>query len=925
MQSLHGPRRHPARASRGHADRPAKPSIRARRSRRGGHITERVDVLIGVLEAVRDGDFSIRAPSDSNDALGVLAATINEIIGRDEAVSREELRVLSAILHADCTQHISAYLDGRRLQGEPAHVVAALNAVVDVMTERTKQMREIADVTNAVANGDLSQKITVDARGEVFELKQTINAMVEQLRTFASEVTSVAREVGSEGRLGGQAKVPGASGTWRDLVDNVNRLAGNLTAQVRAISNVATAVTKGDLTRTIDVGAAGEVLSLKDTINQMIANLRDTTQANKEQDWLKTNLAKFTGMMQGQRTLDSFARFLMNELTPTVSSQLGTFFVVDEPDAQDERPTLRLLSSYGYKHRKTVATTFAFGEGLVGQAALEKKSIVVTELPEDYIHIASSLGEAPPRTIVVLPILFEGEVKGVIELGSFQDFSPVHLTFLEQLMLSVGVVFNMIGAGRRTEELLQALKRSNAELGNRSRELEDKASLLEVKNTEIAEASASLEEKAKQLALVSRYKSEFLANMSHELRTPLNSMLILSNLLVENEEKNLSPKQLEYARTIAAAGKELLTLISQILDLSKIEAGKMQIEKRRFPLEELRQYVERHFRPIAQQKGLDFSVHLAEDVPTTITTDSQRLDQILKNLLSNAFKFTDEGRVALDVSVARTVRRFQNPALRNACGAIAFTVTDTGIGIPPEKQHIIFDAFQQADASTNRTYGGTGLGLTISRELARLLGGEIALESKVGVGSSFTLFLPMTDDQVVLGAGNDPAEAAAEPSVAKWSAPARVQPLAMPPAHAPRENGGDGPKHDLSGRRVLVVDDDVRNLFAITSLLEAHGAEPLSATGAKAALDLLEQHRDIDLVLMDIMMPEIDGYQATRRIRSTPQFARLPIVALTAKAMPGDRDKCLEAGCDDFVSKPVDSERLVETIRRALVMKDAQS
>jgi signal transduction histidine kinase/HAMP domain-containing protein/ActR/RegA family two-component response regulator len=984
-----------------------------------GHAAERIAGIIEVLEAVRDGDLAVRAPMGSDDALGVVAATLNEVIDRHQQLSRELLQVIDAIVHGDLSRRVRLEMDGYALQGESAHLGAALNALVDRMNERTNHLRAIADVTNAVANGDLSRKISVEASGEVLELKTTINAMVDQLRTFAAEVTRVAREVGTEGKLGGQAavpgvagtwkdltdnvnqmasnltdqvrgivkvvtavangdlskrliveakgeiaaladtingmtetlrtfadqvttvarevgiegklggqaRVPGAAGTWRDLVDNVNQLAGNLTTQVRAISNVATAVTKGDLTRTIDVGAQGEVLSLKDTINQMIANLRDTTQTNKEQDWLKTNLAKFTGMMQGQRSLDSLAQLLMSELTPAVSSQIGTFFVVDESgSAENGRPVLRLLSSYGYKRRKSLASSFSLGEGLVGQAALEKKAIVVTDVPDAYLQISSSIGEAAPRNIAVLPVLFEGQVKGVIELGSFQDFSRIHLTFLEQLMLSVGVVFNMISASRRTEELLQELQRSNAELGKRSRELEDKASLLEVKNSEIADASASLEEKAKQLALVSRYKSEFLANMSHELRTPLNSMLILSNLLAENCEGNLSAKQLEYVRTIATAGQDLLTLISQILDLSKIEAGKMQVEKRRLPLAELRKYVERHFLPIAQQKGLEFCIRVGEGVPPAVVTDAQRLEQILKNLLSNAFKFTDEGAVTLEMVLAKNTRRFQNPALRNAPGAIGFVVSDTGIGIPLEKQQIIFEAFQQADASTSRTYGGTGLGLTISRELARLLGGEIMLESHSGAGSTFTLFLPLVEEERVRGEiANHLETAPPEPEPHEWPALPRIPPLA---SHSPPHGGdahGEQPFPDLSNRTVLVVDDDVRNLFAITSLLEAHGAEPLSACSAREAVELLERHANVDLVLMDIMMPEVDGYEATRRIRSSPRFSRLPIIALTAKAMPGDREKCLAAGCDEFIAKPVDGFRLIETIHQALAAKGKPS
>ncbi|MFN7131703.1 MAG: ATP-binding protein, partial [Myxococcales bacterium] len=765
----------------------------------------------------------------------------------------------------------------------------------------TDQVRGIVKVVTAVANGDLTKKLVVQAKGEIAALAETINSMTDTLRVFADQVTTVAREVGIEGKLGGQAKVPGAAGTWRDLTDNVNQLAGNLTTQVRAISDVASAVTKGDLTRTITVKAQGEVLALKDTINEMIGNLRDTTQSNKEQDWLKTNLAKFTSMMQGQRSLASLAQLIMSELTPLVSAQQGAFFITT---VEDGKPRLKLLSSYAYHRRKHAANTFDLGQGLVGQCALEKKTIIVTDVPDDYVQIGSGLGAAPPRSLIVLPVLFEGQIKGVIELASFQEFSPIHLTLLEQLMMNIGVVFNMIAASTRTEELLDELKGSNAELEKRTDELEEKASLLELKNREIAEASASLEEKARQLALVSKYKSEFLANMSHELRTPLNSLLILAKLLAENPGGRLEPKQVEYARTIHSSGNDLLALINQILDLSKIEAGKMNVERQKLPLAELRQYVERSFRAIAQQKGIGFSIQVAPDAPAAITTDPQRLQQILKNLLSNAFKFTESGNVELSIRPATPNGGFHNPALNRAPAVLAFEVRDTGIGIPQSKQQLIFEAFQQADASTSRNYGGTGLGLTISRELARLLGGEIGLSSESGVGSTFTLYLPLQQED------RDTERKGMYESIYSGVTQRRAEEVM--PAGAPESYP------ELAGRRVLLVDDDSRNLFAVTSLLEGVGVEVVPASSAREALDALESNDRVDAVLMDIMMPEMDGYAATRAIRGQERFRRLPVIALTAKAMPGDREKCLEAGCTDFVPKPVDSPELLRALCRAV-------
>ena len=501
----------------------------------------------------------------------------------------------------------------------------------------------------------------------------------------------------------------------------------------------------------------------------------------------------------------------------------------------------------------------------------------------------------------MLPVLFEGQVKAVIELGSFQRFSPIHVTLLEQLMLSIGVVFNMISASRRTEELLQELQRSNTELETRSKELEEKASQLEARNREIAEASTSLEEKAKQLALISKYKTEFLANMSHELRTPLNSVIILANLLADNPEKNLAPQQVEWAKTILSSGRDLLALISQILDLSKIEAGKMEIERNRVPLGEVRAYADQHFRPIAEQKGIVFKTSIAPGTPPTITTDAQRFQQILKNLLSNAFKFTETGSVELRVAVDTKPQRFQSQALRRASSALAFAIKDTGIGIPPDKQQLIFEAFQQADASTSRVYGGTGLGLTISRELARLLGGEIHLESTPGSGSTFTLYLPLypedSNPMQALGGFEETHSAPRE-------------------AGTPAVRGEVETTNELKGLKFLAVDDDIRNLFAVTSLLERQGAKVLPAGGAKEAFEVLERNEDIAVVLMDMMMPEVDGYEATRRLRADPRYRELPIIALTAKAMPGDREKALEAGCSDFVPKPVERDRLLAVLHQ---------
>ncbi len=1072
------------------------------------NLTDQVRNIAQVATAVAEGDLSQKITVEAKGEVAALADTINTMVDQLRSFAAEVTRVAREV---GTEGKLGGQAEVEGVSGTWRGLTENVNLMASNLTD---QVRNIAQVTTAVANGDLSQKITVDAKGEILELKDTINTMVDQLSSFADEVTRVAREVGTEGKLGGQAEVEGVSGTWRGLTENVNQLAGNLTTQVRAIAEVSTAVTQGDLTRSIAVEAQGEVAELKDNINQMIANLRDTTKRNEEQDWLKTNLARISGLMQGQRDLRNVTQLIMSELTPTVSALHGAFYLAEPPAESgnsDDAPTrLRLIASYGYQPRDGAPRSFALGESLVGQTAVERKSILITDAPPGYISVSSGLGEALPVNIIVMPILFEERVLGVIELASLKPYSEIHLTFLEQLMATLGVVLNTITANMRTEQLLQqsqsltqelqtqseelqrrqeALKRSNTELEQQAQslkaseellqsqqeklqrandELQEKAALLgeqnrdiETKNREIELARLGLEEKAAQLALSSKYKSEFLANMSHELRTPLNSLLILSKLLLENERGKLGEKELEFARTIHTAGTDLLQLISDILDLSKIEAGKMEILPDLVGLADVQTYVTRTFDPIAADKGLFFEIDADASLPAAILTDEQRLQQILRNLLSNAFKFTEQGGVTLRIR-------------RLAAEQVSFAVSDTGVGIAPEKLQVIFEAFQQADGTTSRKYGGTGLGLSISRELARALGGEIRVSSTVGEGTTFTLVLPMRYARPILpalepapeaerpepalgtivagGAGDNgqagapvisaaprrapqPTTAAAPASDAGAAAagPARsvlvverdatasqaiaelaehgadalittvesaesaLETLDGPPcacvitghgiskaaafrlvetlgerpelrgatfimfpereltardrARLRRLSGkipvkavdsaeqlaaeaaialhrglpwrtdespsGDGAGHDpaaLRGRKVLLVDDDVRNLFALASLLEDRGMQVVFGETGTEALSALERHQDIDIVLMDIMMPDMDGNETIAAIRKTPGLRELPIVAVTAKAMEGDRQRSLEVGASDYITKPVEPDRLLSLI-----------
>jgi signal transduction histidine kinase/DNA-binding response OmpR family regulator len=816
-------------------------------------------------------------------------------------------------------------------------------------------------------------------------------------------------------------------------------------------------VTKGDLTRSIAVEASGEMAALKDIINEMIQNLKEQTLKNAEQDWLKTNLARFSRMLQGERDLSTISNLIMAELAPLVNAQYGVFYVTK----QDEGETnLELVASYGAENQKSLRKQFGLREGLIGQAAANKQPMRLAKVPGDYIKIGSGLGHSAPVNINILPALFEDQVKAVIELASFEEFNETHHTFLSQLMETVGIVLNTIAATMRTEELLkesqlltQELQARQTELTTKqeelhatNEELQEKAQLLEnekrqveAKNFEIEMARRAVEEKAEQLALTSKFKSEFLANMSHELRTPLNSLLILSKLLADNQQGNLNEKQTEFARTIHSAGTDLLNLINDILDLSKIESGTVSIELGDMPMAGLKQHMDRTFRQLASEKGLHFEVDFSDDLPPTIRTDEKRLQQIVLNLLSNAFKFTAEGGVSMLVRPATGGWSPNHPALRDADSVIEIAVSDTGIGIPHDKQRLIFEAFQQADGTTSRKYGGTGLGLSISREIARLLGGELQVRSVPNEGSTFILFIPAEatpslavpqgmrneiifsepstlafappDDRDELGGKpfvliveDDPTfatvllELAHEAGLKGVISSAgsgtvalvrKMQPNAITldlglsdidgfvlldllghdpdtaniPVHV--ISGADQAAHaitigargvtkkpaereelsqlfsaiarqvretpkksaqrrtaakrsaipELAGSRILIIDDDIRNIYSLTSVLEAHDVEVLHAERGAEGISILETSPTIDVALVDIMMPDMDGYETMRQIRSKPRIGEIPLIAVTAKAMKGDRQKCLDAGASDYIAKPVDIDLLLALMR----------
>jgi len=844
------------------------------------NLTDQVRNIATVTTAVAKGDLSKKITVDVKGEILELKNTINIMVDQLNAFAGEVTRVAREV-------GTDGKLGGQAQVPGVSGVWKDLTDNVNSMASNlTGQVRNIAKVVSSVATGDLKQKLILEAKGEIAALADIINSMIDTLATFSAQVTSVAREVGVEGRLGGQANVPGAAGTWKDLTDNVNQLAANLTTQVRAIAEVATAVTKGDLTRSIRVDARGEVETLKDTINQMIANLRGTTQKNAEQDWLKTNLTRFTRMLQGQRELQTVAKAILTELSQVVSAQHGAFYFADSKEPGDTR--LRLLSSFAYRPRPELPTEFSLGEGLVGECAQEKTTLILNKVPDNYIRISSGLGDAKPLNIVVLPVLFEGQTKGVLELASFENFNTTHMAFLEQLTESIGIVINTLEATLRTETLLKHLQSQQEELQKTNQELE---------------------EKADQLALTSKYKSEFLSNMSHELRTPLNSMLILSQQLAE-DSKSLTPKQIDYARTIHASGGDLLVLINDILDLSKVESGTMTLDVDNVPFTEMRDHLERLFRHVAEGKGLNFGVEYDPGLGGEIHTDAKRLEQVLRNLLSNAFKFTEKGQVALKVTPASGGWSSDHPVLSKAESVIAFSVSDTGIGIPEEKQKIIFEAFQQAESGTSRKYGGTGLGLSISRELAKLLGGQLTLASShPGRGSTFVLYLPKNYVPVKAGAPavSVPPEGALETLTTLKSH--RLDTDGMP---AGSVKIMDDRKNVQSGDKVLLIVENDAN-FARILMDAAHekGYKALVALRGDTALRLVNEVPP-HAVTLDILLPDIDGWKILSRFKNDLATRHIPVEIISADEDPV---RGLKQGAVGFLAKPVSKEGLNQAFR----------
>jgi HAMP domain-containing protein/signal transduction histidine kinase/CheY-like chemotaxis protein len=881
-----------------------------------GNLTSQVRNIAEVTKAVQSGDLTKKVTIDVKGEIFDLKNTINTMVDQLNSFAFEVTRVAREV-------GTEGKLGGQaEVQGVAGTWKDLTDSVNMMASNLTNQVRGIAKVVTSVATGNLKQKLSIVSRGEVAQLIDTINEMIDTLAVFADQVTNVAREVGVEGRLGGQASVPGASGIWKNLTENVNQLAENLTTQVRNIADVASAVTKGDLTQMIRVEAKGEVEELKDTINQMIANLKQTTLRNQEQDWLKSNLAKFTQMLQGQKDLNTVTRRILSELAQVVNAQKGMFYIFEQDD-NFRNQKLKLFSAYAFGEEVKTQKEFALGEGLVGQCALEKERILLTNVPKSYTKISSGLGKASPLNVIVLPVLFEKEIKAVIELASFDTFSETHLDFLSQLTESIGIVLNTIEANTRTESLLVQSQSLTDELRRTNEELQDKAHLLvkqkeevEAKNKEVEEARLSLEEKAEQLQLTSKYKSEFLANMSHELRTPLNSLLILAQQLYENHDGNLNEKQVSYAKTIHSCGDDLIQLINDILDLSKIESGYISTDFVKLQFHEIANFVETTFKHISENKNLRFNIDLDQKLPLSMETDAQRLNQILKNLLSNAFKFTEKGEVKLRIYEANKNWKQDHPNLANAQRVVAFEIKDTGIGISKDKQNIIFEAFQQAEGSTSRKYGGTGLGLSISRGLADLLGGSIELISEIGSGSTFTLFLPIDYDPAKAKREKPSTLKPSEYKLAEGLSDSIIQSVPTIKVSETKdldalneiinEIGDDRNNIQTGDKVVLVIEDDIR--FGKIMIEKAHemGLRVVIATSFGDVFDLVNKYNPI-AVTLDIKLPDASGWRVLDLFKNDINFRHIPIHLISGEE---NRLLAMHRGARSFHLKPLKSEAL---------------
>lgn len=709
----------------------------------------------------------------------------------------------------------------------------------------------------------------------------------------------------------------------KDEIGNLAASFNRLVEVSKEYTIIADTIARGDYTPIIKVRSDADLLSM--ALKNMKQNLLKLSQENEVRTWMLTGAGELNNVLRGDKDIKELAQQVINMLTPYLKAQVGAIYVA-------ENNQFMLAGSYAYSHRKGNTNSIQTGEGLVGQAALEKKPIIFSDIPDDYVKVGSGLGQVTPKNILVYPFLFNDYVKGVIEIGSIREITDLDLQLLKIVSESVGIAFNSSQARRVQKELLEEtqrqseeleaqqeeLKQTNEELSEKTgmlersqaelraqqeelqqtnEELEEKANLLEEQKEKLELAKMDVENKARELESTSKYKSEFLANMSHELRTPLNSILILAQLLSENKSKSLSPKDVEFATNIYNSGSDLLTLINEILDLSKVEAGKIDIEIEEVPVSELTHNIKQMFTEVAKNKNIGFNIICNEShFKSPLHTDKQRLEQILRNLLSNAFKFTDrDGKIDVIIDLQRPDVSLRNEKLRNLPEVAVFSVSDSGIGIPENKQGIIFEAFQQADGSTKRKFGGTGLGLSISRELAGALGGEIHLASEEGKGSTFTLYLPLKFDSegVVKGERNIEIR---KPVVRKESP--------VIPPHVPLDNKeAEDDRYSIrdNDKTILIIEDDTVFANVLLNIARQKGYKGILAHQGNTGLSLARYYRP-DAIVLDMKLPVLDGSEVLRLLKNDPELRHIPVQIMSGYDR---RKEGLELGAFDFIRKPI--------------------
>ncbi|WNB92415.1 CHASE3 domain-containing protein [Bacillus sp. NEB1478] len=871
-----------------------------------------------------------------NDQLNTMQRERNFIIEHDFAVRDLTNQIEKDLLQMETGQR-GYIITGDRNYLDPYNEARSqwrkdFNNLNELLSDNPEQQKDIATINNnikrwvAVAGEpSIALKEKGDTKGiQRFFKKDPGREEVEQVKsqfeTFRSTEKALTEQRADKlndknsylriGLMGLLAFVIIASITLAYIIS------GSIIKTIKAVVETIRAMAHGgDLSKRIHVKTNDEIKELGDVTNELL----DTFQ---QRDWLQTSVTEVVSMNQGISSLDQLADTCISGIAKITDSSFGAFYI---REGKEKHIKFTKKAAFADLMSDVGRESFRLGQGVIGQCALEKRVQVINGIEGEYQLISSGLGEAKPKSLLIAPIVHEDEVVAVIELASLNEYTSQHKKFIQTVLETFGLTINrvidrmeiarLLSESQAMTEELQAqseelqtqseelqmqseeLQMINEQLESRSQEAEEKSRALEL-------AKKDLEEKAKQLTIGSKYKSEFLANMSHELRTPLNSILILSEMLAENTSNKLSDEELEFATVINSSGQDLLNLINDILDLSKVEAGKLDVMINEVNMSEFPAHMERNFRHVANQKGLEFKINMSPDVPMIFQTDEKRFQQIIKNLLSNAFKFTEKGSVSVNIQ-----KRSANAINNGVEYWLEIAIIDTGIGISQEKHSLIFEAFQQADGATIRKYGGTGLGLSISNEFAKLLGGKLQLVSEEGKGSTFILLIPSIADESISTATF--ADAAAE--IASTIEQTSSTFLEVPQNTETEENVDPEDSDEgnvFLGKTVLITDDDNRNIYALKTALESKGMNILVANNGIECLQVLDEKKKVDLILMDIMMPEMDGYETMQRIREINKYSELPIIALTAKAMKNDREKCIEAGASDYISKPLKLEQL---------------